>query len=121
MGSIIGTVKRVGQTTTKGNYQFRELVLNTKEQYPQILSIIFSNDKCIVLDKYNEGDHVEIQYNLRGREWTNPKGEVKVFNTNKQRVSKLKNTLLTEQIYHFKHRGLTTPFFYITLPNANKF
>ena len=53
MGSIIGTVKRVGQTTTKGSYQFRELVLNTKEQYPQILSVIFSNDKCISLDKYN--------------------------------------------------------------------
>lgn len=81
MGSITGTVKRVGQTTTKGNYQFRELVLNTKEQYPQILSVMFSNDKCTALDKYNEGDHVEVQYNLRGREWTNPQGEVKVFNT----------------------------------------
>lgn len=81
MGSIIGTVKRVGQTTTKGNYQFRELVLNTKEQYPQILSVVFSNDKCIALDKYNEGDHVEVQYNLRGREWTNPQGKTVIFNT----------------------------------------
>ena len=81
MGSITGTVKRVGQTTTKGNYQFRELVLNTKEQYPQILSVVFSNDKCIALDKYNEGDHVEVQYNLRGREWTSPQGETKHFNS----------------------------------------
>ena len=108
MGSITGTVKRVGETTTKGNFQFRELVLNTKEQYPQILSVVFTNDKCTALDIYKEGDHVEVQYNLRGREWTNPQGKSKYLtqykhgkSTNKQRVSKLKNTHLIEQIYHF--------------------
>ena len=34
------------------------------------------------LIKYNKpGDKVDISINLRGREWTNPQGEVKVFNT----------------------------------------
>ena len=32
--------------------------------------------KFIVVD-----DRVDISYNLRGREWTNPQGEVKVFNS----------------------------------------
>ena len=54
---------------------------NIEPLVSESVSVIFSNDKCTSLDKYNEGDHVEVQYNLRGREWTNPQGEVKVFNT----------------------------------------
>ena len=34
-----------------------------------------------MLDVYNVGDQVEVFFNLRGREWTNPQNEVKVFNT----------------------------------------
>ena len=34
-----------------------------------------------MLDNFKEGDQVEVFFNLRGREWTNPQGEVKVFNT----------------------------------------
>ena len=38
-------------------------------------------DRCEMLDTFNVGDMVEVFFNLRGREWTNPQGEVKVFNT----------------------------------------
>jgi len=38
-------------------------------------------DKCDLLDAYNVGDNVKVDINLRGREWTNPQGEVVYFNT----------------------------------------
>jgi hypothetical protein len=38
-------------------------------------------DKCELLDAYKVGDNVKIDINLRGREWTNPQGEVVYFNS----------------------------------------
>ena len=51
------------------------------EQYPQDVSIEFLQDKAIILDNYKVGQDVVIGINLRGREWTNPEGEVKYFNS----------------------------------------
>ena len=34
-----------------------------------------------MLDGINEGEQVEVSFNLRGREWTSPQGEVRYFNT----------------------------------------
>jgi translation initiation factor IF-3 len=45
------------------------------------LSIDFTQKNCDLLNNYNEGQDVEVQYNLRGREWTNPQGNTVIFNT----------------------------------------
>ncbi len=79
---LLGTVKKIGETQTFGSgFQKRELILLTQEQYPQPLSIEFLSDKINLLDQISEGDSVKIGINLRGREWTNPQGEVKYFNS----------------------------------------
>ena len=38
-------------------------------------------DKCDILNKYKEGDNVKVGINLRGREWINPEGVAKYFNS----------------------------------------
>ena len=38
-------------------------------------------DRCELLDPFEVGQDVEIFFDLRGREWTNPQGEVKYFNS----------------------------------------
>jgi hypothetical protein len=77
-----GTVKKVFKTQTFGNdFQKRELVLLTDEQYPQPISIEFLQDKTALLDQVKEGDKVKIGINIRGREWTSPDGQVKYFNS----------------------------------------
>ena len=80
---IHGTIKHIGPTEIVGRNDFkkRELILVTEEQYPQSLCIEFVQDKCAVLDSYQEGQSVSVAINLRGREWTSPEGEVKYFNT----------------------------------------
>ena len=80
---VRGQIKVIGETKSFGSngFQKREVVVTTEEQYPQTIMIEFVQDKCAVLDSYNEGDNVSIGINLRGREWTNPEGEVKYFNS----------------------------------------
>ncbi|NNE76511.1 MAG: DUF3127 domain-containing protein, partial [Pricia sp.] len=41
----------------------------------------FVQDKTELLNNYSVGQNVKISINLRGREWTNPQGEVKYFNS----------------------------------------
>ena len=77
-----GTVKKVGETQTfASGFQKRELVLLTEEQYPQPIQIDFLSDKIDLLNNVSEGESVKVGINIRGREWTNPQGEVKYFNS----------------------------------------
>jgi hypothetical protein len=34
-----------------------------------------------MLDNVSVGEQIEVSFNLKGREWTSPQGEVKYFNT----------------------------------------
>ena len=77
-----GTVKKLGETQTfASGFQKRELVLLTEEQYPQPIQIDFLSDKIDLLQNVKEGESVKVGINIRGREWTNPQGEVKYFNS----------------------------------------
>ena len=80
---VQGKIKMVGQTQTFGSNGFRkrEVVLTTEEQYPQSIMIEFVQDKCDLLNSYQVGQDVKISINLRGREWVNPQGETKYFNS----------------------------------------
>jgi hypothetical protein len=80
---IQGTVKLVGTTQTFGSNGFRkrELVVTTQEQYPQHLMIEFVQDKTDLLNTVSVGQTVKVGINLRGREWLNPQGETKYFNS----------------------------------------
>lgn len=50
-------------------------------KYPQLVSFQIVNDKIDQLAAFKVGDEVRVTFNLRGREWTSPSGEVKFFNT----------------------------------------
>ena len=80
---VQGKIKLINKTETfgKNNFAKREIVVITEEQYPQHISIEFVQDKCDLLDKFKIGQDVIIGINLRGREWTNPQGDVKHFNS----------------------------------------
>jgi hypothetical protein len=80
---VTGKIKKIDETKTYGSNGFRkrELVLTTDEQYPQFLLIEFVQDKCDLLNNFNVGEDVRISINLRGREWVNPEGQTKYFNS----------------------------------------
>ena len=80
---VSGKIKLIGETQTFGEKGFRkrELVITTSEEYPQMLMIEFVQDKTDLLDSYAVGQDVTISINLRGREWINPEGVAKYFNS----------------------------------------
>ena len=80
---VVGKIKMIGNTAEVGTSGFkkRDIVVTTDEQYPQHILIQFVQDKCDILDKYKVGQSVTVGVNLRGREWTDPQGAIKYFNT----------------------------------------
>lgn len=80
---VQGKIKMIDETKTYGNNGFRkrEVVVTTEEQYPQHILVEFVQDKCDLLNNFSVGQPVKIGVNLRGREWVNPQGETKYFNS----------------------------------------
>ena len=80
---VLGKVKLIGEVQTFGEKGFRkrEVVVTTDEQYPQMIMIEFVQDNCDLLNSYSVGQDVKVGINLRGREWINPQGEAKYFNS----------------------------------------
>jgi hypothetical protein len=82
---VVGDVQQVSPTFKK-----RELVVTTEEQYPQSIMIEFVQDKTDLLNTVSVGENVKVSINLGGREWVNPQGETKYFNSIKGwRIEKL--------------------------------
>lgn len=60
----------------------RNLVGTTDGDYPQTLDFEFFGKNVDLLEDVRPGDVVEVKYDLRGREWTNPNtGKTSVFVT----------------------------------------
>jgi hypothetical protein len=82
MFKLTGTVKVVNPTQViSEKFSKREFVIETQDQYPQLVMFQATQDKCSLLDNVQVSSQVEVSFNLRGREWTSPAGEVKYFNT----------------------------------------
>lgn len=83
MFKFTGTVKMVNDTVqVTEKFSKREFVVtDTSSMYPQDIMFQAVQDKCAMLDGIQVGEQVEVSFNLRGREWTSPQGEVKYFNT----------------------------------------
>lgn len=83
MFKLTGSVKLINATAQiTEKFSKREFVVtDTTSQYPQDILFQATQDKCGLLDQFSAGDQVEVSFNLRGREWTSPQGEIKHFNT----------------------------------------
>lgn len=83
MYKLTGQVKLINETVqVTEKFKKREFVIvDNSSMYPQDIQFQAAQDKCEILSSIKEGETVEVSFNLRGREWTNPQGEVKYFNT----------------------------------------
>lgn len=79
---IIGTIKVIKPIQQiSATFSKREFVIVTSEQYPQHIQLELHADRVDLIDAYMEGQEVICSLNIRGREWLNPQGETKYFNT----------------------------------------
>jgi len=79
-----GVVKVIRPTQhVSEKFSKREFVVtdSSDDKYPQDIMFELTQDKTSLLDSIMEGQDVLVSFNLRGREWKSPQGEVKYFNT----------------------------------------
>ena len=83
MYTIKGELKLIkAEQQITDSFKKREFVLSDLSgQYPQFILFQTVQDRCFILDKFKEGDRVEVYFNIRGREWISPTNEVKYFNS----------------------------------------
>lgn len=64
-------------------FRKREFVVEYAENplYPQFIKFELIQDNVALVDNFEPGQMIEVDFNLRGREWTNPQGQKKYFNT----------------------------------------
>ena len=62
-------VKKMEIESKKPSFQTREFIVVTQEQYPQYIKFQLVQDRCGVIDKFNENDDLTVFFDLRGREW----------------------------------------------------
>lgn len=81
---INGRIKAIFETQKiSDRFSKREFVLTIDENspYPQYITFQLVQDKCSLLDNFSIGEEIKVFFNLKGREWKNPEGQIKYFNT----------------------------------------
>ena len=70
----------MGEQVTE-RFRKREFVLELEADsaYPQYVKFELTGDRCESLDGFSKGEDVRVEFSLRGREWTSPKGEIRYF------------------------------------------
>ncbi|CVK17194.1 protein of unknown function (DUF3127) [Apibacter mensalis] len=79
---IAGRIKSISDIQTfSSGFRKREVVITTEEQYPQHILIELVGERTDIINSFNIGEDVRVSINIRGREWVNPQGETKYFNS----------------------------------------
>lgn len=74
---VKGGVKQVSD-----RFRIREFVLtDDAPSYPQTIQFQLTQDRCSIIDNVKIGENLMVHFQLKGREWTNPQGEIKYFNS----------------------------------------
>jgi hypothetical protein len=73
---IIGQKVQVTDKVAK-----RTMSISIPDKYPQFVEFEAINDRCSIFDGLQKGDNVDVHFNLRGREWKDKTGVVRVFTT----------------------------------------
>lgn len=82
MGKLVGRIHYIGEIVpVSDKFQKRDFVIETNDKYPQKILCQFTQEKVDLLNYYKVGTEVEVNVNIRGREWTNAQGETKYFVT----------------------------------------
>ncbi len=83
MYSLTGKLTVKNDTTQiTDRFKKREFVLTDEAgQYPEEILLQLTQDRCDLLEPYQVGDVLKVNFNIRGRRWESPSGETKFFNS----------------------------------------
>ena len=69
--NVSGKIKVMFPIQEIGNNGFtkKEFVLETEGDYPELVKFELIKDKCSLLDNFEIDDNINVEFNLKGREW----------------------------------------------------
>ena len=76
-----GVLIHIGEIQQIKEFVKREFVIETQEQYPQKIIMELQGDRVDLIEPYKLDEVVNVSINIKGREWVNPDGIVKYFNS----------------------------------------
>ncbi len=63
-------IKKFDTESKTQTFQAREFVIEVADgNYPQMVKFQLVQDRCSLVDDYNDGDQIKVYFDLRGREW----------------------------------------------------
>lgn len=76
---VKGKIIKKFEASEYGSFKKIEFVLETEDKYPQTVKMQSTQERVPVIERLPVGTVADFHFNLRGREWTNPKGEAVYF------------------------------------------
>ncbi len=75
--------KKLETKEITATFKKREFVVEyaSNPMYPQFVTFQLIQDKVELIEPFQEGQSINVEFDLRGREWTSPQGEIKYFNS----------------------------------------
>lgn len=63
-------IKKYDTENKSGSFMAREFVIEIMSgSYPQFVKFQLTQDRCALIDSYEEGEPIKVHFDLRGREW----------------------------------------------------
>lgn len=63
-------IKKFDVESKTASFQARDFVIETTDgNYPQMIKFQLTQDRCSIVDSYEEGNQIKVYFDLRGREW----------------------------------------------------
>lgn len=63
-------IKKYDTENKTGTFQAREFVIEINSgNYPQAVKFQLVQDRCPLIDAFEEGEFIKVHFDLRGREW----------------------------------------------------
>jgi len=63
-------IKKYDTENKTGSFQAREFVIEVNSgNYPQFVKFQLVQDRCTLIDGFQEGEMIKVHFDLRGREW----------------------------------------------------
>jgi len=63
-------IKKFDTENKTDTFQAREFVIEINSgNYPQAVKFQLVQDRCTLIDGYEEGEYIKVHFDLRGREW----------------------------------------------------
>lgn len=78
-----GKIKVIyGVKQINDDFKVRKFVVTSEdERYPQHVTFQLYQDKVALLDSISVGQSVIVKFSIKGKQWFDPDGEVKYFNS----------------------------------------